>query len=123
VPLAALQAEIERRSKTLNKLIAQRDELDREIAQLRSLSGQAVAAAPAARGRRRRKRGSFKQTGEQMIMGMLAKGPATTGEINRAWKAEGRGGSADTTLGRLVREKKLKREKVKDGRGSRYNAA
>ena len=56
---------------------------------------------------------------------MTSKGKAgaTTDEINQQWKSEGRGGNADTTLSQLTKQKKLKREKIKGEKGSRYKAA
>jgi hypothetical protein len=61
VPLAALQAEIARRQKLLPKLIAQRDALSREIAQLEGamekLGGETAAPkAPKAAAKRRRRK-------------------------------------------------------------------
>ena len=47
----------------------------------------------------------------------------TTAEINQQWKSEGRGANADTTLSQLTKQKKLKREKIKGKKGSRYKAA
>jgi hypothetical protein len=44
----------------------------------------------------------------------------TTAEINARWKAAGRPGRANQMLGKLVDERKLHREAVKDGRGSHY---
>ncbi len=76
-------------------------------------------------GRRgRRKRGVFKQTAEESIIGFVKKaGKPTTAEINKHWTAEGRGGKADNTLTKLVQARKLKRVKDKNVRGSRYTAA
>jgi hypothetical protein len=81
-----------------------------------------MAAKPAAK--TPAKRGTFSQTGDQMILGLLAGGKAlTTAEINEAWKKDGRGGTADNTLTRLVKDGKLKRESVEGQRGSRYRLA
>ncbi len=59
VSIAALQQEIQRRQKLLPKLIAQRDALDREIAELQALAAPAasgkVAQATAPKGPRRRR--------------------------------------------------------------------
>jgi hypothetical protein len=121
VPLAALQAEIERRTKALGKLIAQRDALNRQIAELQALSEPKAPRPVAKRVKGMRKRGSFKETAEQMILGLLSGGKSmTTAEINAAWQKAGRGGSADSTLGKLVKAKQLKRRKLKKGKGSNY---
>ena len=97
-------------------------------------NGSASAAAPA-RGRatrakapttapaRRRGRRSFAQTADEFVLGLLKDKQMITGEINAAWKRAGRGGAADNTLGKLVKERRIKRTPVKDGRGSSYAVA
>jgi hypothetical protein len=92
-------------------------------------SGKAAAAAapaPAVDGRkkragRRRKRGKFATSGEDSILGFISsnKNPSTQ-DVNKHWKGEGRGGSADNTLSKLVREKRLKRSSIEGQRGSTY---
>ena len=68
-------------------------------------------------------RGTFAQTAEEFILG-LAKGDGMTSfEINKKWTSAGRGGKADTTLSRMVKAGKLKRAKLKEGKGSTYSAA
>lgn len=47
----------------------------------------------------------------------------TTAQIEARWKAARRPGRANKTLGRLVDGGKLKREKIKGGKGSRYSLA
>lgn len=47
----------------------------------------------------------------------------TTREINAHWKGEGRPFTADVPLGKLVKEKKLKRTPLVGERGSRYSLA
>lgn len=76
------------------------------------------AAKPARKGRRRQ---GFKITGEESILQFVRehKNP-TTAEITAQWKDEGRGGTANNPLTRLVADKKLKRVPNKGGRGSRY---
>ena len=82
----------------------------------------ASVAAPKAKAPAKKTRKTFAQTGDQMILALLAGGKAlTTAEINEAWKRLGRGGVADKTLGKLVKDGKLKREKVEGARGSRYS--
>ncbi len=81
---------------------------------------------PAAAGRkgRRRKRGTFAKPAHQSVMDFVkGKGGATTAEINKHWKSEGRGATADTTLSQLTKQRKLKRVKLKGQKGSRYTAA
>ncbi len=69
---------------------------------------------------RRRTRRRFDQTAAEFLLGLLKGRKLTTAEVNAAWKKAGRGGKADVTLMQLVKAKKLKRAKVKGGRGSRY---
>ena len=47
----------------------------------------------------------------------------TTAQINARWKQAGRGATADNALSKLTKARKLKKEKVKNGRGSSYRAA
>lgn len=70
------------------------------------------------------KRGKFKQTGEQLILSLVQrKASLATRDINQAWSREGRGGTADVLLGKMVKARKLKRTKVKGERSGRYSAA
>lgn len=88
-----------------------------------------TAAAPAAAapkgGKKKRTRTKAKDglTGEQFIYKVLAEGQLLTAEVNKKWEASGRNGRADILLGQLVASGKLKRQKVKDERGSRYSVA
>jgi hypothetical protein len=85
-----------------------------------------VASAATGRGRggRRRKRRHFAMSGDESIIAFVKKaGSPTTKEVNQHWKAEGRGGTADNALTKLVKLKQLKRTAVKGQRGSQYSAA
>lgn len=89
----------------------------------------AAAAAPAAAapksGKKKRTRTKAKDglTGEQFIYKVLAEGQLLTADVNKKWVASGRNGRADILLGQMVAAGKLKRQKVKDERGSRYSVA
>ena len=62
---------------------------------------------------RRRGRGAFKISGEESVLGFIkSAGTPTTKEVNQHWKTEGRGGSADNALTKLVKLKKLKRMNI-----------
>lgn len=75
------------------------------------------------RGRRRR-RGTFATTAEDMILSLVRqRGGATTREIKEKWKSEGRGGTADNALSKMVKDKKLKRSPIEGQRGSRFSVA
>jgi hypothetical protein len=98
--------------------------LNRQIAELQAISEPQAPRQIAKRVKGMRKRGAFQVTAEQMILGLLGGGKTmTTAEINAAWKKAGRGGSADVTLGKLVKAKKLKRRKIRKGKGSNYRLA
>ena len=78
--------------------------------------------SPAKRSRRGRRK--FSQTADALVLSMVkAKPNLPTAEINTAWKRNGRGGTADNTLGKLVKQRKLKRTPIRDGRGSSYSLA
>ena len=83
----------------------------------------AGVAAPAG-GRRRRgrgRRGSYATTADQMILALVGqRGGATTQEIKEQWKAEGRGGTADNALSKMVKDRKLRRAALEGQRGSRF---
>jgi copper chaperone CopZ len=83
----------------------------------------AKATAPKAAAKPRRKRGTFKETAEEFILGLVKGKGKTTSEVGKAWKAAGRGSKADTTLGNLVAARKIKREKLKGQKGSMYTLA
>lgn len=91
-------------------------------------AGRAAAApsnnGPATRqrtGGTRRRRGRFKQTGEQSVLTFIqARGGANSAEVNAQWRKEGRRGKANNTLTKLVQEGQLKRVAVKGERGGRY---
>jgi hypothetical protein len=60
-------------------------------------------------------------TAAEFVLELLrVHGSATTLEINRAWRAEGRGGVANNTVGRLLGEGLILREPLEGQRGSRY---
>jgi len=81
--------------------------------------------APVAGGKRRkRRRRSFDLKAEDFVLNLVkAHRSPTTQEINAEWKREGRGATADNTLTKLVKERRLKRVPLGEGiRGSRYTA-
>lgn len=86
-----------------------------------SETGAELSRAPKTMAKKNSKRGKFMQTGEQSILLWLKRRPLTTKEINQAWKAQGRGGSADVLLGKMVKARKLKRTKTEGQRGSSYS--
>jgi len=79
-----------------------------------------VSAAPAVH---RRKRKNYSQTGGEFILGLIKAKPLVSAQITAAWRKAGRGGKPENTLGKLVADKKIKRQPVKDGRGSLYSPA
>jgi len=84
----------------------------------------ASTAVKPARRRRRRGRGAYATTADESLLTFVRehRNP-TTHEIKAHWKSEGRGGTADNALSKLVREKKLKRTPLEDRRGSRFSLA
>jgi len=89
--------------------------------------GRKIAASPKAPAKaKRRARRKFKMSGTESILAFVKKAGkkgATTAEIIKNWKSQGRSGDGYTTLGELVKTKKLKREPLKEQKGSRYTAA
>ncbi len=120
---AAALADIEQKLEQINGILG----IGRPGRKPKSLTmptnaGVETAAVPAKRRRRRRRR--FEVTGEQSVLNFIKerKSP-TTKEINANWKAEGRGGSADSLLGKLVKERRLKRKPLGGKLGSEYSLA
>ena len=139
VSTASLQAELQRRAAELSALIAQRETLDKDIAELQAIAG-AVTAAPVVkvvRKYRRRKakavevavtpaakkgeRAKYARTASDFVICLLAHGKVlTSAELAEAWSKAGRKGKVDNTLTHLVKIGCLKREKVDGTRGSTY---
>ena len=89
----------------------------------RSVAAKAAKTATPAKKGKRKARGQFTMTAEQTILTFVkaaGKKGVTTSEIVKHWRSEGRSGDGYTKLGELVTAKKLKREKITDGQGSRY---
>lgn len=84
-----------------------------------------AASAAAPKKKRRRGRGAFATTAEEFVLSFIKSNRnPTSREINVAWKQEGRGHTADNTLTKLVKDRKLKRTPLGKGiRGSRYTLA
>ena len=71
----------------------------------------------------RRKRQKFGTTGEESVLGFIQKhGNPSTSEVQAQWLSEGRKASADNAISTLFKKKMIRREKNKQGRGSRYTA-
>ena len=84
----------------------------------------ALAKRSAAPRRRRGSRGTFATSATQMILSLAGqRGGATTQEIKAKWKSEGRGGTADNALSKMVRDGKLQRTPLDGQRGSRFTVA
>jgi hypothetical protein len=78
------------------------------------------AKSPSPRGRGRG-RSKFAMSGEEAILAFVRQRTnPTTADVQANWKSQGRGSSADNLLSKLVKERKLKREPNKQGKGSRY---
>jgi len=88
-----------------------------------SALGAAPVAAPNGPRRGKRTRQRFAISGEQSIIDYIRshKDP-TTQDIKKHWASEGRGGTADNALSKLVREKKIRRFPLDGQRGSRFAA-
>lgn len=80
-----------------------------------------ISKTPSTKKATKKKRRTFRQTAEEFVLGLLkGRRKMTTAQINAKWKQAGRGASANVTLGKLVNEKKLKRENIEGERGSQY---
>lgn len=125
----------------VQELIDRRDELSRELSDIEEkLDGiQRILGVEIGRSRkvhtdepklsatvldhpRKGKSLKFKRTGEQTIEAVVSqfKNP-TTAMIAERWSKEGRGGKPDSLLSQMVKDGKLKRDKVEGERGSRYS--
>jgi DNA-binding transcriptional regulator YiaG len=110
------------RRSQLAKIVAVRGIGKREALRRLGMTPETPAAPRAARKaltKRRSRRVNNKHTAEQMILRMLKghKG-VTRSAINAEWKKEGRAGTANLTLGKMVKSRRLKRLKAKGKRGN-----
>lgn len=81
-------------------------------------------ASKAAKAGGGRKRGTFKQSGEESVLRFVAKhGSPNAKEVNDHWRKEGRKGKADNALTKLVKEGRLTRVSNPGERGGRYQVA
>jgi len=111
------------RRSLLPRIVAVRGIGKREAMQRLGVGAEILAAATSEKAivTKRSKRGKFKQTGEESILTLLrGRKSLTTSQLNEAWRKEGRGGTANVLLGKLVKSRKLKRTKVEGQRGSAY---
>lgn len=76
------------------------------------------------KGAKKKTRRTFSQTADEFVVGLLkGSNSLTTAQVNAKWRQAKRGGTADTTLGKLTKNGKLKKAKVEGGRGSSYRSA
>ena len=104
--------------------VAAIDQILSQIGKLLGTKTPALSApatkAPLAAAKRSRRR-TFPTTGAESVLEFVKKsGGATTKEIQKHWKSQGRGGTADNAISQLFKDKKLKRTPLKDRPGSRY---
>lgn len=82
-------------------------------------------AGPGRPKRRQRTRRRFEISGTKSILDFVkkaGKGGASSSDISKQWKSEGRSGEPYVTLGQLVKTRKLKKKSIKGTRGSVYTA-
>lgn len=107
------------RQEQVAKVAAVRGIGKREAFKRLEMLGGSGAAATA-----RQPRSRSGQIAEELVLSLVKSRKATTSsQINAAWKKAGRPGLANNTLSRMVKERKLKRTKLKDERGSKYSVA
>ena len=114
-----------RNKATVAKWLAVRSLGKRETMQRLGLAEPKQMGTPTAKkpSKGQRRRGTFKQTAEEMILSLLkAQRVLTTSQLAAAWKKSGRAGPVDNTLSLMVKAKKLKRVKLKGQKGSEYRA-
>ena len=69
----------------------------------------------------RKKGRQFSRTGPESVLAFVKRhGSPTAGEVNKQWRKEGRGGTADNTLSQLVKGGYLKRVQIKGETKRRY---
>jgi hypothetical protein len=71
-----------------------------------------------------RHRGRFERTGIDSVLEFIRQNAnPTTAEINAHWRAEGRKGTSNVTLLKLLKDRVIRREEDPSVRGSRYRLA
>jgi hypothetical protein len=82
-----------------------------------------VKSAPSSGRGGKRTRQRFETSGEDSIINFIRSNRnPTTQDVKKHWASEGRGGTADNALSKLVKERKIKRIPLVGERGSRYSA-
>lgn len=123
---ASLASRIEQLVQERDRLASRMAEIDATLSQVGGLLGSAPAGR---RGRRpgvavpgrKRRRGTYAMTAEESILAFVKKhGNPSTREIKKLWNSEGRRGTADNVLSRMVKDRKLKRTAIPGERGSTY---
>jgi hypothetical protein len=85
------------------------------------VAGPVSAPASGRGGKRTRQR--FETSGEESIINFIRSNRnPTTQDVKKHWASEGRGGTADNALSKLVKDRKIKRIPLVGVRGSRYTA-
>ena len=126
----------------VKKLQSERRERVEEVARIDAMFKELGISPPAARRRRgpgrpkgatktaakkatkRGKRGTYKKTADEFVLGLFAGGKKlTTAQIGAKWRQAKRGSKPDNALTKLVKQQKVKRENIEGGRGSTYQKA
>ena len=121
---AAVASTLEQIGRLLGSLVGGARSSMPPVAPKPAIAAKATKAATTPVAAKTRTRQKFAVTGEQSVLAFVRrKGNPTTADVHAHWKSEGRGASADNVLTKLFKEKKVKREPIKNGRGSRYSLA
>ena len=84
--------------------------------------GRPAAAFKAPKVKLGRKRRKYSQTANEFLIGLVKGKALTTKEVIEAWKKAGRKGTAANALSKLVKAKKITKQKIKGVKGSKYSA-
>src|SRR6266702_2619402 len=116
--IGAIDAALEQINQTLLTVRRATEASKEEAGRINEATPVAKATTESRRPKTYRK---FSRTGEQAILDLVRERTAvSTAEINKHWRAEGRRGSANNAIGRLLNDGHLHREAIAGQRGSRY---
>lgn len=112
--IRSLQAERERHAREIAAI-------DQVLGRISEVLGLGSATRPPGAGPAKRSKGRFALTAEQSVLQFIRekKNPSTA-DINGHWRGEGRKGTANVTILKLLKQNAIRRENDPHVRGSRY---
>ncbi len=127
--IARLEADRQRHAHAIREIDRVLEQVGQAVSALRRdpapthTAGDALILHPQTPPAARPKRGRFAETGDASVLNFIRReGRPTTAQINAHWRAEGRKGTANVILLKLLKTRAIVRQLDPNVRGSRYIA-